>query len=40
MAAWLYSGVPRHLEFTLPERYRKTRRRWFESEMAANGLSI
>ena len=39
-AAWMYSGVTRHPEFTLPERYRKRRRRWFESEMAAEGLSI
>ena len=28
-AAWLYSGVERHDEFTLATRCRKTRRQWF-----------
>ena len=29
-AAWLYSGVKRHQEFTLAARYRLRRRAWFE----------
>ena len=29
-AAWLYAGVPRHDEFTLPRAARATRRQWFE----------
>jgi hypothetical protein len=28
-AAWLYSGIARHREFTLAERYRKRREEWF-----------
>ena len=28
-AAWLYSGVERHEEFTLGERWRRGRRAWF-----------
>lgn len=39
-AAWLYSGVPRHSEFTLSERCRKSRREWFERELEPRGLSI
>ena len=29
-AAWYYSGNQRHREFTLPAKYRRLRRRWFE----------
>ena len=39
-AAWLYSGVNRHPEFTLPQRNRLIRRRWFEQELEPRGLSI
>jgi hypothetical protein len=39
-AAWLYSGVGWHSEFTLPERCRKRRRDWFNSELVVRGLSI
>ena len=39
-AAWLYSGVERHPEFTHVGRYRKMRRQWFEDEMEPRGLSI
>ena len=39
-AAWLYSGVQRHPEFTLAQRYRNRRRQWFEREQAPRGLSI
>jgi hypothetical protein len=38
-AAWLYSGVTGHDEFTLPPRFRKARREWFEAE-AGRALSI
>ena len=30
-AAWLYSGVSRHSEFTLASRFRARRRAWFET---------
>jgi hypothetical protein len=39
-AAWLWSGVSRHPEFTLPERYRAARRRWFAVNVANRTLSI
>jgi hypothetical protein len=39
-AAWLYSGVNRHPEFTLPQPCRRTRRQWFERELERRGLSI
>jgi hypothetical protein len=39
-AAWLYSGIRRHPEFTLPRRCRKSRRQWFEGELSSGGLSI
>ncbi len=39
-AAWLYSGVQSHDEFTLAERFRGRRRRWFGGLMAARELSI
>jgi hypothetical protein len=39
-AAWLWSGVARHPEFTLPERYRAARRRWFAVNVANRTLSI
>ena len=39
-AAWLWSGVSRHAEFTLPERYRDARRRWFAVNVANRTLSI
>jgi hypothetical protein len=32
-AAWLYSGVARHSEFTLVARWRQERARWFEREV-------
>jgi hypothetical protein len=35
-AAWLYSGGPRHPEFTLAARFRAARRAWFH-ETFANG---
>jgi hypothetical protein len=39
-AAWLYSGVARHEEFTLAARFRPPRRRWFEVTMETRGLSV
>jgi len=39
-AAWLYSGVERHDEFTLAKRYRKTRRQWFAGTLGGGQLPI
>jgi hypothetical protein len=39
-AAWLYSGVLRHEEFTLPARPRKLRRAWFAGAVEGRALSI
>jgi len=39
-AAWLYSGVPRHGEFTLAGRYRGRRRAWFLESVEGRRLSI
>jgi hypothetical protein len=39
-AAWLYSEIARHPEFTLSPRCRKTRRHWFDRELETKGLSI
>lgn len=39
-AAWLYAGIPRHAEFTLPAAARKTRRAWFAAAVGGGPLSI
>ena len=39
-AAWLYSGVKRHQEFTLAGRFRIRRRAWLAEAMKAGPLSI
>ncbi|HEV3198312.1 MAG TPA: hypothetical protein VGZ73_10400 [Bryobacteraceae bacterium] len=39
-AAWLYSGVESHEEFTLGARFRQRRGVWFRKTIAARGLSI
>jgi hypothetical protein len=39
-AAWLYSEIGRHPEFTLPAPCRKTRRQWFAAKLEPRGLSI
>jgi len=39
-AAWLYSGVPRHDEFTLSVRFRQWRRDWFDQTIAGKRLAI
>lgn len=38
-AAWLYAGLHRHPEFTLPARFRKGRRAWFAT-FVNGGLTI
>jgi hypothetical protein len=39
-AAWLWSGAPAHLEFTLSTRWRTARRRWFALNVSDRTLSI
>jgi len=39
-AAWLYSGVHRHNEFTLSRRYKKLRAQWFLETFRNRGISI
>ena len=39
-AAWLYSGVRRHQEFTLGARYKKRRAQWFLETFRNRGISI
>jgi hypothetical protein len=39
-AAWLYSGVKRHQEFTLGARWRRGRRSWFSESIDSRTLSI
>jgi hypothetical protein len=39
-AAWLWSGLARHPEFTLPARYRVRRVRWFQHVLGSDRLSI
>jgi hypothetical protein len=39
-AAWLYSGVAEHEEFTLARRFRPRRRAWFAETIEAGRLSI
>ena len=39
-AAWLYSGVDRHPEFTLAGKFRSARAAWFRDTMESRGLSI
>ena len=39
-AAWLYSGAVRHAEFTLPARFRASRRDWFRKLLAEGQLSV
>lgn len=39
-AAWLYSGVAKHPEFTLVTRRRRERRSWFETELGGGPMSI
>jgi len=39
-AAWMYSGAPRHLEFTLGKRWRGLRKAWFAAALGGRTLSI
>jgi len=39
-AAWFYSGVRRHPEFTLPQRYREKRAEWFRAAFPAGKIPI
>jgi hypothetical protein len=39
-AAWLYSGVGSHAEFTLPAHFRERRSRWFAKTGMARTISI
>ena len=39
-AAWLYSGVSRHPEFTLATRWRNRRKLWFASTLGGRTLRI
>jgi hypothetical protein len=39
-AAWLWSGLGRHPEFTLAANLRSARRKWFAANLAARRLSI
>ena len=39
-AAWLYSGVSKHAEFTLGRRWRTRRRQWFDQLTGGRALSI
>ncbi len=39
-AAWLYSGVARHEEFTLGAHFRQERRAWFRKTLETRQLSI
>jgi hypothetical protein len=39
-AAWLYSGLTEHAEFTLAARYRRRRRAWFTESVEGKRLSI
>ena len=39
-AAWLYSGVPVHAEFTLAQRWSRHRKSWFSGALGGRTLSI
>lgn len=39
-AAWIFSGVPAHREYTLAHRFREGRRRWFRESDVTNRISI
>jgi len=39
-AAWIYSGVPRHPEFTLAARFRARRRNWFRKAIENRELPV
>lgn len=39
-AAWLFSGLARHAEFTLPATLRRARKRWFQKLFASSPVAI
>jgi len=39
-AAWIFSGVPAHREYTLARRFRQGRRQWFQEFDVSNRISI
>jgi hypothetical protein len=39
-AAWMFSGVPAHREYTLAHRFRERRRQWFQESGVTNRISI
>jgi hypothetical protein len=39
-AAWLYADAGCHPEFTLPARFRRGRREWFEGAVESRGISV
>lgn len=39
-AAWMYSGLQRHDEFTLAERHRRRRAEWFRKAFDSRGIPI
>ncbi|MBI1788103.1 MAG: hypothetical protein HYR60_11210 [Acidobacteria bacterium] len=39
-AAWLFAGLPRHVEFTLPDRARRRRRDWFEKQGLTRRIAV
>ncbi len=39
-AAWLYSGLKRHSEFTLAARVRRRREQWFRGSLGGGAISI
>jgi len=39
-AAWVYSGVEGHAEFTLAARFRAGRRKWFEDALSVRDLRV
>jgi hypothetical protein len=39
-AAWLFSGLRQHDEFTLPEASRRRRKAWFQRNLASHPIAI
>jgi hypothetical protein len=39
-AAWMFSGVAAHREYTLARRFRERRRQWFQQSDVSNRISI
>jgi hypothetical protein len=39
-AAWLFSGLPRHDEFTLASTARRARKAWFKKNLASRPIAI